>query len=187
MSRRKRQASRGKKIKPTFFVFCEGKTEELYIKYLKSKYRIPFEIDTQIAKNKIKESYIRNYKKNKFTHKKDKTFLLYDIDAPMMLNKLLAIKDITLLASNPCIELWYLLHYKNQNASIDCKFCNKELTKRNRGYVKTVLDTKLEGHLDDNQLKAINRAKKLTHYNNPSSTIYLLIEELENVKKDIKL
>jgi len=34
------------------------------------------------------------------------------------------------------------------------------------------------------QDKAINRAKRLTPYNNPSSTIYLLIEELEKAKKE---
>ena len=58
MSNRKRNAPRGKRMKPTFFVFCEGKTEELYVKYLKSKYRIPFEIDTQIAQNKITPKYV---------------------------------------------------------------------------------------------------------------------------------
>lgn len=184
MRSRKRQASKGKKINPTFFVFCEGKTEELYIKYLKSKYRIPFEIDTQIAKNKIKENYIKSYKKNKFTHKKDKTFLLYDIDAPKMLEKLKAIPDTILLASNPCIELWYLLHYKNQNAGVNCAYCNKELKNRNKEYSKTKLDNKLRQHLNDNQEKALKRAKKLKYYNNPSTTIFLLIEALEKVKKD---
>ncbi len=185
MSRRKRQASKGKKIKPTFFVFCEGKTEELYIKYLKSKYRIPFEIDTQIAKNKIKENYIKSYKKNRFTHKKDKTFLLYDIDAPKMLEKLQAISDTILLASNPCIEFWYLLHYKNHTSNVNCIYCNKELKNRNKKYDKTILDTHLKEYLNKNQDKAINRAKKLKYYNNPSSTIFLLIEELEKVKKDM--
>ena len=185
MSNRKRRAPLGKKMKPTFFVFCEGKTEELYVKYLKAKYRIPFEIDTQIAKNKIKENYIKGYKKNKFTHTKDKTFLLYDIDAPRMLEKLQQIPDTILLASNPCIELWYLLHYKNVNAELNCSACNKELEKRNGRYEKTTLDEKLKDHLNKNQDKAVNRAKKLKHYDNPSSTIYLLIEELEKVKKDI--
>ncbi len=185
MNSRKRNAPRGKRMKPTFFVFCEGKTEELYVKYLKSKYRIPFEIDAQIAKNRINEKYIKAYKKNKFTHPKDKTFLLYDTDAPKMLEKLQKIQGVILLVSNPCIELWFLLHYKPQNANVDCKYCVKELSKLNKKYIKTTLDTRLKECLESNIERAVSRAKKLNHYKNPSSTVYLLIEELERVKNDI--
>jgi len=126
---RSRHSSKGKKTNPIFFVFCEGKTEKLYIKFLKSQFRIPFEVDSKIAKNDISENYIKSYKKGKFLHEKDKTFLLYDLDAPKMLEKLQAIKGTILLASNPCIELWYLLHYKEQKAAINCKKCNVELKK----------------------------------------------------------
>jgi len=183
---RKRQSPKGKLMKPTFFVFCEGKTEELYVKYLKSKYRIPFEIDTQIAQNKITSKYIKNYKKSKFTHPKDKTFLMYDLDVPKMLDKLQKIEGTTLLASNPCIELWYLLHYKEQKAEISCLLCNKELKKRNGNYTKTIIEAKLKDQLKTKQQKAVNRANKLKKYGNPSSNIYLLIEELEKVRMDMK-
>jgi hypothetical protein len=182
----RRRASKGKQMKPTFFVFCEGKTEELYVKYLKSKYRIPFEIDTQIAKNKITNTYVKNYKKNKFTHEKDKTFLMYDLDAPKMLERLQKIRSATLLVSNPCIEIWYLLHYKEQKAELNCQICNKELEKRNGAYNKTIISTKLKEQLDSEQQKAVKRAKKLRNLDNPSSNIYLLIDELEKVKKELE-
>ncbi len=181
MSKRKRTASRNKKMKPTFFVFCEGKTEEIYIKFLRSKYRIPFEIDTQIAQNRINEKYIKAYKKNKFTHKDDKTFLLYDIDAPKMLEKLQKIPDTILLASNPCIELWFLLHLKNQTANLNCKSCIKELENQNKNYSKTILNLNFKEQLNKNTEKAVNRAKKLNCYNNPCSYVFLLIEELEKL------
>lgn len=180
---RSRNRSKEKKIKPTFFIFCEGKTEEQYIKFLKSQYRIPIEIDSKKADHSISKKYINNYKKTKFTHKKDKTFLLYDIDVQEILEKLQAIKDSTLLASNHCIELWYLLHYKEQKAEIDCKKCNEELDKRNDGYSKVLIDSKLKENLINKQLKAINRAKKLENFKNPCSTVYLLLEALEEVKK----
>lgn len=32
---RKRRAPKGKKMNPTFFVFCEGETEEAYVRLLK--------------------------------------------------------------------------------------------------------------------------------------------------------
>ncbi len=181
MSKRNRRTSQGKKMKPTFFVFCEGKTEELYVKYLKSKYRIPFEIDTQISKSRISEKYIKAYKKNKFTHQKDKMFLLYDVDVPGMLEKLKVIPQTILLASNPCIELWFLLHYKSQTANVDCKYCIQELSKHNKTYSKTIISVKLKAQFDNNLDKAVSRAKKLKHYDNPSTTIYLLIEKLKKL------
>ena len=44
---------RGKSINPTFFVFCEGETEEQYVCYLRSKYRLPIDIDAKVAGNRI--------------------------------------------------------------------------------------------------------------------------------------
>ncbi|MDP4915040.1 MAG: RloB family protein [Saprospiraceae bacterium] len=46
MSRNKR-IPKGKVINPTFYVFCEGETEEAYINYLRSKYRLPILIDAK--------------------------------------------------------------------------------------------------------------------------------------------
>ena len=50
--------SKGKKINPTYFVFCEGETEEVYINHLRSKYRLPININSKIAGNRITEKYI---------------------------------------------------------------------------------------------------------------------------------
>ncbi|MCF6222897.1 MAG: RloB family protein [Flavobacteriaceae bacterium] len=181
---RKRKPSRGKKIKPTFFVFCEGKTEVQYIKFLKSQYRIPLEIDSTIKSISIDERYIRSYKKNSPIHKKDQTFLLYDLDVPGVLNKLSIIKGVKLLVSNPCIELWFLLHLKEQNGMINCKKCNSDLDKKSKGYKKGIISILLKQQLKNKQLKAINRAKKLNQFNNPSSSVYLLLDELEKIKKE---
>ena len=181
---RTRKPSRGKKIKPTFFVFCEGKTEVQYIKFLKSQYRIPLVIDPTIKSISINERYIRSYKKGRPIHKKDKTFLLYDLDVAGVHKKLSIIKDVKLLVSNPCIELWFLLHLKEQNGVINCKKCNNDLDKKSNGYKKGVISIVLKEQLKKKQLKAINRARKLKQFNNPSSTIYLLIDESEKIKKE---
>jgi len=179
---RGRRISREKEIRPTFFVFCEGPTEEQYVKYLKSKYRVPFEIDSKIAGNRITAGYIKNYKDSKITDDKDKTFLLFDLDAPKMLDKLLALDACILLASNPCIELWFLLHFKEQKANINTKKCENDLARKNKNYKKGVINRQLQSSLGKGQIKAVHRAKKLTEYQNPSSTVYKLIEELEKVK-----
>jgi len=178
-----RRPSKGKKIKPTFFVFCEGKTEQLYVSFLKSQFRVSIIIDSQIAKNNITDNYIKNYKKGRPTHEKDKTFLLYDLDVPEMLEKLQAIKSTVTLVSNPCIEFWFLLHFKEQKSVITCKKCNEGLNKQMGNYSKVLIDNKMRESLVKGQQKAINRAKKLKPLINPSSTVHLLIEELEKVKK----
>lgn len=36
--------SKGKTMKPNFFVFCEGESEVAYISHLRSQYRAPIQI-----------------------------------------------------------------------------------------------------------------------------------------------
>lgn len=182
---RRRRPSKGKRINPTFFVFCEGETEEAYVNHLKSEYRLPsVHIDAQIGRNNITESYIQNYKANKPTHEKDQDFLLYDLDAPAILQRLERIKHAVLLVSNPCIELWFLLHYKNQTAVIDENYCCNELRNRNRIYNKGEIDKRLKEKLREKRSDAIKRAKKLQPYVNPSTTVYRFIAILDELKSD---
>jgi hypothetical protein len=183
----KRRSSKGKKINPHFWVFCEGETEEAYVSFLRSKYRIPIEIVPKIVGNKITARIIKNFKQGKPIHSKDKDFLMYDADVPHIIEKLKEIKSAILIASNPSIELWFLLHYKNQTSNTTTKECIKELGNRNRViYKKGIIDTQLEIKLSENCTKACDRAKKLIRFKNPSSDISILIEELESVKKTIK-
>ena len=153
------------------------------MKFLKSQYRIPIEINAKIAGHSINDGYIKRYKRERGTHEKDKTFLLYDLDVSGVLERIEAIRDTTLLVSNPCFELWYLLHFKAQKSDITCKACNDELDKRAVGYKKGQLGEKLKDKLTNDRGKAIKRAKALKKYQNPSSTVFLLIEELERARK----
>lgn len=181
---RERRKSRGKKINPTLFVFCEGKTEESYINLLKSEYRIPsIIIHPKIRGNDITDKFINNYKKDKPSHPKDQTFLFYDLDVPGMIIRLQKIKNCTLLLSNPCVELWFLLHYKNQTAHTNSEYCCKELKKRNKYYKKGSIDIRLKEKLITKRKEAIKKAKKLQSHENPSTTIYQLIEKLDALKK----
>ncbi|MDD2387177.1 MAG: RloB family protein [Bacteroidales bacterium] len=180
----KRSASKGEKINPHFWVFCEGETEEAYVCFLRSKYRIPIEIVPKIVGNKITQRIIQNSKQGKPSHDKDKDFLMYDADVPEVLEKLKVIKTAVLIASNPSIELWFLLHYKNQTANIKTEDCIQQLSNRNRNtYKKGVVDSQLEIKLSEICTKACERAKELTLFDNPSSNMNVFIEELENVKR----
>lgn len=181
----KRHASKGKRINPHFWVFCEGETEEAYIRLLRTEYRLPVEIIPKVAGCDINERYIKSYKKGKPQHEKDKDFLVYDADVPQVLEKLKSIPKITLLASNPAIELWFLLHYKNQTASIAKDECIRQLSNRSQcDYKKGELGERLQKQLTEKRQEACKRAKQQLLYENPSTNMYLFIEALEKVKKE---
>lgn len=180
----KRQASKGKKINPHFWVFCEGETEEAYIRFLRSEYRLPVEIISKVAGSSINERFINSYKIGKPIHEKDKDFLIYDADVPETIEKLKKIGKTILIASNPTTELWFLLHYKNQTASITGVDCCRELSNRNsNNYKKGVIDNHLKVKLKGKCNAACNRARQLELFRNPSTNFYVFIEALEDVKK----
>lgn len=181
--------SRGRKkplqkfVKPTYYVFCEGETEKEYVSFLKRLYHVPIEIKSKVEGNKISERKIASYLKGKQTLDKDKIFLLYDIDVPGMLDRLTAIKNTNLLVSNPCIELWFLLHLEDQKANITSEKCIKELNALWPDYKKGYLTDKIKGELSSKINDAIVRSKELKPHKNPSTTITQLIVELEQVAR----
>jgi hypothetical protein len=182
----KRSKSRGKKINPHFWVFCEGKTEEAYVTYLRSKYRVPIEIISKVAGSNVSERFIRKFKQGKPTHTKDKNFLIYDADVAEVLVKLKEIRSATLIASNPAIELWFLLHYKNQNSYTTTDDCIRELCNRNHNqYTKGIIDDKLKEKLTENCIKACERSRNLIEFKNPSSNMNVLIQEIEKIKTEV--
>ncbi|MDR0560476.1 MAG: RloB family protein [Prevotellaceae bacterium] len=180
---RKGRQSKGKEIRPTFFVFCEGETEETYVKFLRSQYRVPVEIDAKIAGNRITAKYISNYKQQKITHPKDTTFLIYDCDVQVIVDKLQKINKVNLLLSNPCFELWYLLHFQEQKAELTTDECVKKLSTHIPNYVKGSFDKILETKIIKNKETAIVRARKIVELKNPSTNVYVFVEELDKIKE----
>lgn len=71
---RKARMSKGKTMKPNFFVFCEGETEVTYIKYLRSLYHVPIQIIPKKSDSNISGKYIENCKRDYVTTKNDVTF-----------------------------------------------------------------------------------------------------------------
>ena len=176
----RRKSIQIRKINPTFFVFCEGETEKEYINFLRSKYRIPIEIKSKVSGNRISQKYINNFLKGKLTSPKDKIFLMYDLDVAEILDKLQAIKKGNLLVSNPCIELWFLLHHQNQNANLNSSECIRKLEQFWTEYKKGDLTENTKRKLIDNKSKAISRAKKLKLFNNPSTNVFEILDALED-------
>ena len=177
---RKVRVSKGKQMKPNFFVFCEGETEMAYVKFLRSLYRAPIQVIPKKGKSNISEDYIERSKIEYVRTEQDKVFLMYDLDVDGMLEHLQKIPNAELLVSNPCIELWFLLHYQEQKAEITSEKCVQKYQKVSKQYKKGALSEEEKKVLAESKDIAIKRAKKLLEFNNPSTTIYRLLEMLKS-------
>ena len=177
---RNHRKSIAKKMRPIFFVFCEGETEVAYVNYLKSKYRLPIQIIPKKSDSNISCRYIKNCKREYHTTDSDKTFLMYDLDVDGILDKLTCIPEVALLVSNPCVELWFLLHNQECNMEMDSKVCVRKYEDVSHGYKKGRLSSFDFRLLDMGEDIAIDRAKKLETPNNPSTTVYKLLEALRD-------
>ncbi|MEZ5072089.1 MAG: RloB family protein [Bacteroidales bacterium] len=184
MARKERQASKGKKIHPKFWVFCEGKTEKAYVEHLRTKYRLPVKVIPLVVGANINEKLISSHLDQKEKHPKDQVFLLYDADVKKVLHRLKLIKNAKLLVSNPCTEFWFLLHYKNQSARISGMECIRQLNNRNRTvYRKGFIDDKLKKHLNENQRDACGRAVRTRLFENPSTNLYVFVDLLDKARQ----
>lgn len=168
--------SKAKKMRPIFFVFCEGETEVAYVNYLKSKYRVPVEIIPRKSDSNISCRYIDNCKRSYLTTASDKIFLMYDLDVVGTLDKLVCIPGVILLVSNPCVE--FLLHDQECNVEMDSKKCVKKYESVSVNYKKGRLNSFDLQLFNTGEDIAIARAKKMSGFINPSTTIYKLIEAL---------
>ena len=177
---RKIRLSKEKQMKPNFFVYCEGKTEIAYIKFLRSLYRVPIQVIPKKGKSNISKDDIENSKRDYVTTNQDKTFLMFDLDVAGVLEHLQKIPDAELLVSNPCVELWFLLHYQEQKSKLTSKKCIQKLQSFTKDYKKGVLSEEEKNVLAANRDVAIKRAKLLEEYDNPSTTIYRLLELLKD-------
>ena len=166
-------------MKPNFFVFCEGETEIAYVKFLRSLYRAPIQVITKKGKSNISEDFIVKSKNEYVQTEQDKVFLMYDLDVDGMLEQLQKIPNTELLVSNPCVELWFLLHYQEHKTEISSGKCIQKLQKFSKEYKKGILSEEEKTFLAEKKDLAIERAKNMIGYQNPSSTVYKLLEKLK--------
>ncbi|MBQ3657816.1 MAG: RloB domain-containing protein [Bacteroidales bacterium] len=167
-------------MKQVFLVFCEGETETNYIDFIRREYHSPIKIVSKTEGNRISQQLILRHQNELKNSKNDviQTFLMYDLDVKSV-NKKLKSCNAVWLCSNPCIELWFLLHCKNQTAEITTVHCLNELKRSNKcwhDYQKSFLTESQKSVLRENLTMAIQRAKRLPENQNPSSTVYRLLE-----------
>lgn len=170
-------------MKPVFLVFCEGETEENYIDLLRRQYKSPIKIVAKTEGNQISQRLISQRQQELKISKNEQitTFLMYDLDIKAVNKKLESFKAVW-LCSNPCIELWFLLHSKAQAAELKTSQCISLLKKSDavwKEYCKPVLSDTQKTLLWENKSIATERAKQLKEGMNPSSCVYKLIEAIE--------
>jgi hypothetical protein len=110
---------------------------------------------------------------------------MYDMDVQAINEKLRKCKAEMLL-SNPCFEIWLLLHAKDQKSAIETDALIKELKKSApvwKNYSKSAFTDTQKAFLNDNTDVAVARAKDLCEFQNPSTGIYKLIDLLQKNAK----
>lgn len=180
----KRESSPALRMKRIALVICEGETEANYINLLKLWYKSPIRVISHIEGTKITQNLVERRVNELRIGPLDKVdvFLMYDMDVETITEKLMDCKAGKLL-SNPCFEIWLLLHVKDQKSAIKTEAVIKELKKEAHvwnAYSKAGFTDTQKKYLKDHISKAIERAKALKEFQNPSSTIYKLVEMIQN-------
>ena len=172
-------ATDGKETERLYFKAIKDKNSEVIIKILKG----------QVGKNAPKVVYGRakKYAKKNRIRKSDEVWLIIDKNSlsDAQLNQLSSIcceSDYFLAVSNPCFELWLVLHFeKPKSERVDnATKCRHRLKKYLPNYTKNHVETeKLLPHTP----KAINNAKQYANENetwptNTGTHIYKLVEKL---------
>lgn len=183
---RKREHRYSRKIRTIFLVICEGQTERAYVEALKRQYHLPIEIRTKVSGANVNARLIQSYINELGLDNKDdcQLFLMYDADVQAIINKLKTLGG-HLIITNPCIELWFLLHVKSHHKSLSSAKIVDELKNSHlvwNIYEKGVLTRKQFEFLTENMATAISRAKQLTYGSNPSSNVPDFIDALEKAK-----
>jgi hypothetical protein len=184
-------------------VVCEGeKTEPMYLKLVNARsesalIELVVVDEPSTAPKQLVERACREKKAAEKQARRtkdpntniDELWCAFDVDEHPLIREACQQADdngIHLAISNPCIELWLLLHFADQQGYIHRDDARRQLQQRIKDYDKrlTTLDD-FEGKFED----ARDRAKKLeakhigdeTSFpeNNPSSGMWRLVEAMQ--------
>ena len=111
---------------------------------------------------------------------------MYDGDVPEVLESLKKCDGIMLI-SKPCIEIWFISHYKKvPETDLASESCVKQLCSIAgwEQYKKAVLTIKQQDSLWDNRMTAVSNMQNKTKANKTYSTVYQFINILEDEKKN---
>lgn len=178
-------------------MFVEGqRTEDSYIKYWRRRHREtivnvnerngnPLQLVEWAVAERKHETYEARHGRGE-PH--DEIWCVFDVNSHQKLTEAIALAakhGIEVAVSNPCIELWFILHYEDQTAHLDSTNAQKrsyELT----GCKKTLTEAALKD-LEARHEHAVKRAKALDKKHkgdgspprhNPSSEVWKLVDRI---------
>jgi hypothetical protein len=186
-----------REMKPRYLVICEGcVTEAGYFEALRHKERATLVVELEIDDNGgVPKTLVeRAVQKKKAEARKaqregdkrlgyDAVWCVFDVDEhpnlPDARQQALA-NEIELAISNPCFELWALLHFQDQGAPLERGHARQLLKKHLPKYDKALPFEQMDAHYGD----AVRRAKALDKRHddidesgaNPSTSVHRLTE-----------
>jgi len=190
----KRKSGNRGDIQKCFFIVCEGKeTEPNYFnswRLKRKKVKVEAVGTGKSALSLVKDAIDKISKKKFDGEVFEQVWCVFDIDDNKRGSVNAAIemarsKDINIAYSNEDFELWYLLHFDYISSAIHRKQYEKMLSKY-LGEKYDKCDPDMYNKLKKFQDKAIKNAENLLklypsfdpEYNNPSTTVHLLVKEL---------
>ena len=195
-----------------FLIVCEDSKSVLcYLKKLREYYsirKVNIAIETNRSKSaphNLVECIKRKLDNREFDF--DKVYCIFDRDDHSTYDEALqSIENLNkqdkpniktyAITSNPCFELWYLLHFKyNTRSFSDCGELIKELKKEPEfnDYRKGDKDCNFFEKIQSKIQRAIENSKKLSkdkdilgkkHHRNPTTYVYKLVECFEKISED---
>jgi hypothetical protein len=196
-SLRRRPAFRSPQVR--FLIVCEGtRTEPGYFRQKCHLDRSLVELELSpggVPKTLVqravekKRTAKRDAKRNKDRNLEyDEVWCVFDIDEhPFVPEAKHQARDneISTAISNPCFELWILLHFQDQRAHIECAQVQHECRRYLPNYEKDPPTAALSPRYDD----AVSRARDLDAWQasrdregaNPSTGVYRLTERIKEL------
>lgn len=177
---------------PSILIVCEGeKTEKFYFEAFEvpnAHVKVTGEGRGANVLLKAAKKYLKkdNYDQIWFVFDKDE---IKDEDFNMAIVTI-ENKGYNAIYSNPCFELWYLLHFKFYQSSLNKEICLKKLREEFPQYEKNTED--MYEKLKEKMEEAIKNAEKLNelHKNqnnfskrNPYTNVYKLVKELRKYER----
>ena len=197
-----RRASGKRKRKPVVYLICEGsETEIRYFKRFRTRDCnidiIPIPSQYKSADKLVQKAGATIGYSPYYPDEGDQIWCVFDRDdntnAMLAKAKQTAIKEGYHIAfSNPCFEIWFLLHFNNQTTAVENFDATIKLLKRKGRLEQYEKNTEVYDQLKPLQKTAIDRAKKrvsalqlehkeiFTRESNPVTTVAELVEYLNS-------
>ncbi len=197
---KKKKFNKRRPLKKVFSIIVDGQTEKWYFQLANKYERFPrIDVKPELAKKKKLREMFQLVVENATIY--DKVFWLIDLDIILQNNqtnefknyflKLKRNEKVVVLVNNPCLELWFLLHFKETaRVFTNCESAEKELMKNEmfKDYRKTEKYYKsyqndVYQKLKPFQQAAVARAEKLgeidfSKIEEPKAEIYKIFDML---------